>query len=101
MAQLTRQLAADLPPEDILVNAFAPGLIETAMARERLDHDSYFQRAMPQPTPLRRAGRPEQVAAVIALLSSADASFVSGEVVAVDGGWLSGWHPPRDTSAAQ
>jgi len=95
------QLAADLAPEGILVNAVAPGLIETAMTAERLHHDSYFQSAMLHPTPLRRAGRPEEVAAVIAFLASADASFVSGEVVAVDGGWLSGRHPPRGSAATQ
>lgn len=95
VAQLTRQLAADLAPEGILVNGVAPGLIETDMTRERLHHDAYYRSAMLHPTPLRRAGQPEEVAAVIAFLASADASFVSGEVIMVDGGWTSGRHPPR------
>ncbi|HYF08846.1 MAG TPA: SDR family NAD(P)-dependent oxidoreductase [Acetobacteraceae bacterium] len=96
VAQMTRQLAADLAPEGILVNAVAPGLIETAMTRARLHGDAYYQAAMLRPTPLRRAGQPEEVAAVIAFLASEDASYVSGEVIAVDGGWLTGRHPPRE-----
>lgn len=98
VAQLTRQLAADLAPEGILVNAVAPGLIETAMTRDRLHHDADYRNAMLHPTPQRRAGQPEEVAAVIAFLASADASFISGEVIAVDGGWLTGRHPARISS---
>ena len=95
VAQFTRQLATDLAPEGILVNAVAPGLIDTPMTSDRLRDDAYYRRAMLEPTPLRRAGQPEEVAAVILFLASSDASFVSGEVIAVDGGWLSGRHPPR------
>lgn len=97
VAQMTRQLAADLTPEGINVNAVAPGLIETAMTEARIRTDPYFQKAMLQATPARRAAQPEEVAAVIAFLASADASYVSGQVVAVDGAWEVARHPPRDS----
>ncbi len=95
IAQMTRQLAGELGPEGILVNAVAPGVIETAMTEGHLG-SAYYRRAVLEPTPLRRAGTPGEVAAVIAFLASADAAYVSGQVIAVDGGWLAARHPPRE-----
>ncbi|MES2530544.1 MAG: SDR family NAD(P)-dependent oxidoreductase [Pseudomonadota bacterium] len=88
ISQLTRQLVSDLSARGIRVNAVAPGVIHTAMTAQRLTHDADYNKAMVDATPLKAIGTGAQVASVIAFLCSEDASYVTGQVIAVDGGWL-------------
>lgn len=87
ISQFTRQLVCDLSQRGIRVNAVAPGVIRTPMTEKHLTRAAY-QKAMVHATPLQRVGEAEEVAAVISFLASAEASYVSGQVIAVDGGWL-------------
>jgi 3-oxoacyl-[acyl-carrier protein] reductase len=87
---LTATLALELGPFGINVNAVAPGYIATAMtastaARVGSSVEEHQELAAGN-TPLRRVGRPEEVAAVIAFLASDDASYVSGQTLYVNGG---------------
>ncbi len=82
---LTRQMAAEYGPYNIRVNAIAPGLIETPFTAQRIK-DGTFDGVI-EATPLRRLGKPENIAATADFLCSPDADHVTGQIIAVDGGW--------------
>jgi 3-oxoacyl-[acyl-carrier protein] reductase len=86
---LTYALAQELGPEGITVNAVAPGLVlDTEFFGDRMT-EQRKQRTIAQ-TPMGRAGRPADIAAAVQYLASTEASFVTGEVLHVNGGWLFG-----------
>jgi NAD(P)-dependent dehydrogenase (short-subunit alcohol dehydrogenase family) len=86
VAQLTKSLAIAWAPQGIRVNAIAPGWIETALTRP-LFEDPARSEAILARTPLRRWGRPEDVAGAALFLCSPAAAFITGAVVPVDGGY--------------
>lgn len=80
---LTRAMALELAPRGISVNAVAPGAIETQMLKARSDTNLDGLRAL---QPLGRLGTPEDIARAVAFLAAADADFITGQVLLVDGG---------------
>lgn len=83
MLSLTRSWARELAP-DIVVNAVAPGPIDTPLLG--FDRMSPEQRALEVDNPLRRIGRPEEVAAAVLFLASPATNFMTGQCISVDGG---------------
>jgi NAD(P)-dependent dehydrogenase (short-subunit alcohol dehydrogenase family) len=90
---LVRSLATEWGPDGIRVNAVAPGTISTEMqqamiASGRASTDRYLDRI-----PMKRVGRPAEIADAVVYLASPRASYISGVVLPVDGGWAGGGLP--------
>jgi len=87
VTQITRSLAAEWAKYGITVNAIAPGVFETPLNRG-IVNDPGRKASIITRTPLRRFGQLEEIKGAAIFLASASASFVTGEVIAVDGGFL-------------
>ena len=84
---LTQSSAREVAPTGVRVNAVAPGTVETQLTRG-LSSPEGLARLARERVPMGRLGRPEEIAAAVAFLSGDDASYVTGHVLVVDGGWL-------------
>ena len=84
--QLTRAMALALADDGIRVNAVAPGTIATELARQAVLTNEASRQKILSRTPLKRLGDPAEVAQVVAFLASDAASYITGEVITVDGG---------------
>ena len=83
--QLARNLAVELGPHNIRVNAVAPGLVKTDFARALWENPEYANPRIAK-TPMRRLGEPEDVAGAIVFLASPAAAWLTGQTLVVDGG---------------
>lgn len=79
----TKSLALELAPRGITVNAVAPGIIASPMADAAFDADM-----VKRMVPMKRAGRPEEVADLVAFLASDRAAYISGQIVSINGGMI-------------
>ncbi len=82
---MTKALARELGPSGIRVNCVAPGVIDTEMNAK---HSEEVMTELAEETPLCRIGKPEEVAAAVYFLASEEASFITGQTLCVDGGFL-------------
>ena len=85
--QLTKSLAVELAPYNINVNAIGPGYFATEMNRP-LFKDKKFDKWVKEKCPQSRWGKPEELAGAAVFLASEASSFVTGQSIYVDGGWL-------------
>jgi Tropinone reductase 1 len=86
MIQMSRNLAVEWADDGIRVNTVAPWYIDTPLAREVLQDDDYRASVLAR-TPMRRIGTVEEVAAAVAFLCMPAASYITGQCLAVDGGF--------------
>jgi 3-oxoacyl-[acyl-carrier protein] reductase len=77
----TKALSLELASRGITVNAVAPGIIDSGMAEGTFDKDT-----IDRMVPMKRAGRADEVAALVSFLASAEAGYITGQVISINGG---------------
>ena len=87
VASLTKSLAIEWGPRGVRVNAIAPGVFRTALNQKLLDETERGREFLLR-TPMRRFGNVDELAGAAIFLASDAASFVNGEIITVDGGFL-------------
>lgn len=85
LKMLTRNLATELAPVNIRINNVAPGAISTPINHTLIENKDLLEKVLKN-IPMKKLGKPEDVAAVVAFLASADAEYVTGSTYFVDGG---------------
>ncbi|CAB4686513.1 MAG: SDR family oxidoreductase [Actinobacteria bacterium] len=85
--QLTREIAIDYAEQNIRCNAVCPGMIETEGTAATLEDPASRAKVLELPV-MKRPGTPEEIANAVAFLASDEATFITGAILPVDGGWL-------------
>jgi NAD(P)-dependent dehydrogenase (short-subunit alcohol dehydrogenase family) len=88
IVQLTKALAVEWGRHNVRVNAIAPSYMKTDMARRDIESDERVLQFNLSKIPMRRGGEPNELGGAVVFLASEASSFVTGETIAVDGGWL-------------
>lgn len=88
VVQLAKSLCQTYAPHDVRVNAVAPGWIDTPLLEMTKDVAPELYDGLLDRTPMKRIGKTEEIAKAVAFLVSAEASFITGAVLPVDGGYL-------------
>jgi NAD(P)-dependent dehydrogenase (short-subunit alcohol dehydrogenase family) len=83
----TRSLAVELGPHNVTVNAIAPGLVRTPTTDSGPQADGMFESFLAEQA-IKRTEEPRDLAGALSFLASDDASFVTGQTILVDGGWV-------------
>ncbi|KAF5206300.1 Tropinone reductase [Thalictrum thalictroides] len=91
--QLTRTLACEWAKDNIRINAIAPGFIRTPMVKKALEQEAFVNEYISR-TPLKKIGEPSDVSSLVAYLCLPAASYITGQVITVDGGiTVNGFYP--------
>lgn len=94
--QLTRNLACEWAKDNIRCNSVAPWYIKTSMVEQVLSKEDYLEEVFSR-TPLRRLGDPTEVSSLVAFLCFPASSYITGQVICVDGGMsVNGFYPIHD-----